>query len=56
MAVQTLATPYPARLTIDYTERLGRLTTFFRVIWSIPILIVLSVLTSSGSWSPGSRS
>lgn len=45
------AIPYPARLTIDYPERLGRTTTFFRLIWAVPILIVLSVLTSSGSQS-----
>lgn len=38
-------------MTIDYPERLGRLTTFARLIWSIPILIVASVLTSSGGQS-----
>jgi hypothetical protein len=29
--------PYAARLTIDYPERLDRVTTFFRLIWVIPI-------------------
>ena len=29
---------YPARLDIDYPEKLDRLTTFFRFIWAIPIL------------------
>ena len=33
--------PYAARLTIDYPERLDRVTTFFRLIWVIPIAIVL---------------
>ena len=41
--------PYPARLTVDYPEKLDRLTTFFRFIWVIPILIVLSFLTATGS-------
>jgi Domain of unknown function (DUF4389) len=40
---------YAARLDIDYPEKLDRLTTFFRVIWIIPIAIVLSLLTATGS-------
>lgn len=40
---------YVARLDIDYPEKLDRLTTFFRVIWIIPIVIVLSLLTATGS-------
>jgi len=43
------ANSYAARLTIDYPERLNRLTTFFRLIMVIPILIVQSLL-SSGIW------
>ncbi len=35
---------YPARLAIDYPETLDRLTTFLRLIWAIPILIVQSLL------------
>lgn len=38
---------YPARLEIDYPEHLDRLTTAFRLIWAIPILILLSVLSST---------
>jgi hypothetical protein len=34
--------PYAARLEIDYPLRLDRFTTFFRVIWIIPIAIVAS--------------
>jgi hypothetical protein len=41
--------PYPARLDIDYPDRLDRLTTFFRVIWAIPILIILTLITATGT-------
>jgi Domain of unknown function (DUF4389) len=41
--------PYPARLQIDYPEQLNRVTTAFRIILIIPIAIVLSILTDSGS-------
>jgi hypothetical protein len=41
--------PDAARLEIDYPERLDRLTTFFRIIWIIPIAIVLSLLTATGN-------
>jgi hypothetical protein len=40
---------YAARLTGDYPEKLDRLTTLFRLIWVIPIAIVLSLLTSTGN-------
>ena len=39
-------TTYPARLTIDYQDKLSRVTTIFRIILAIPILIVLGILTS----------
>jgi uncharacterized protein DUF4389 len=39
---------YAARLRIDYPDRLDRVTTFFRLIWIIPIAIILSLLTASG--------
>src|SRR5436309_5957442 len=39
---------YAARLQIDYPDRLDRVTTFFRLIWIVPIAIVLGLLTSSG--------
>ena len=35
---------YPARLQIAYPERLDRLTTFLRLIWAIPILVILTHL------------
>jgi len=40
---------YAARLDIDYPEQLDRLTTFFRLIWIIPIAIILSLLTATGN-------
>lgn len=40
---------YSARLDIDYPEELDRVTTFFRVIWVIPILIILSLITATGN-------
>ncbi len=39
---------YAARLQIDYPERLDRFTTFFRLIWIVPIGIILALLTASG--------
>jgi len=39
---------YPARLEIDYPEKLDRLTTFFRLIWIIPIAIILGLVSGSG--------
>ena len=39
-------TTYPARLELDYQEKLSRVTTIFRIILVIPILIILGILTS----------
>jgi hypothetical protein len=39
---------YAARLQIDYPTRLDRLTTFFRLVWIIPIGIIFALLTSPG--------
>src|SRR5688572_305869 len=40
----------PVRLSIDYPQRdLNRLTTFFRVLVAIPILVVLSTV-AGGAW------
>jgi len=40
---------YAASLEVDYPEKLDRLSTFFRVIWVIPIAIILSLLTATGN-------
>jgi hypothetical protein len=37
---------YPATLSIDYPGELDRLTTFFRLIWVIPIAIVLGLCST----------
>jgi len=42
------STEYPARLVIDYPEKLDRLTTFFRLIWLIPIGIILGLISGAG--------
>jgi hypothetical protein len=39
---------YPARLDIDYPEKLDRLTTFFRIVWIIPIAIILALISGAG--------
>ena len=41
-------TTYSARLEIDYPDKLDRLTTFFRIIWIIPIAIILGLITGAG--------
>ena len=40
---------YPARLDIDYPEKLDRLSTFFRLIWAIPAVVILSLLTANAT-------
>lgn len=39
---------YAARLEIDYPEKPDKFTTFFRLIWIIPIAIILGLLEGSG--------
>ncbi len=36
---------YPTRLTIDYPEKLDRFSSFFRIFFVIPIMIVLSLVS-----------
>lgn len=40
---------YPARLDVDYPASLDRLSSLFRVIWAVPILVILSLLTATGN-------
>jgi len=49
MTARAGAAPYAARLTIDYPEKLNRMTTLLRAIWIIPIAVVLALLTASGN-------
>jgi hypothetical protein len=44
----TNSTNYAARLEIDYPEKLDKLTTFFRLIWIIPIAIILGLVSGAG--------
>ena len=39
---------YAARLEIDYPDKLDRLTTFFRLVWIIPIAIILGLISGAG--------
>ena len=39
---------YPASFDVDYVENHDRLTTLFRIVWCLPVLMLLAVLTSSG--------
>lgn len=42
---------YAARLQIDYPKQLDRLSTFFRIIWIIPAMALLVVLSGPGAES-----
>jgi len=42
---------YPAKFDIDYPEKSDRVSSFFRIIWSIPALIILTLLTATGDQS-----
>lgn len=44
----TEAGSYAARLEIDYPDELDRFTTFFRIIWAIPIVLILILISASG--------
>ena len=39
---------YSARLAIDYPEKLDRFTTLFRIIWIIPIAVLLALISQAG--------
>ncbi len=41
--------PYPARLEIDYPQQSNRVTTLFRLILAIPILIISWILSASST-------
>ena len=42
------STDYAARLEIDYPEKLDRLSTFFRLVWIIPVAIILGLISGAG--------
>jgi hypothetical protein len=39
---------YAARLEIDYPEKLDRVTSFFRIIWIIPIGFIFALISGTG--------
>jgi hypothetical protein len=39
---------YAARLEVDYPEKSDRLTAFFRILWIIPIAIILGLISGAG--------
>ncbi len=41
---------YPATLNVDYPSKLDRATTFFRPLLSIPIFVILALITGSGGF------
>jgi hypothetical protein len=44
-AVSTAAgAPYAARLSVDYPVKLDRLTTLLRLVWVLPIVVLLSIV------------
>jgi hypothetical protein len=44
-------TAYPVQFSVEYPDReLDRLTTAFRIIWAIPILVVLGAVSGGGDW------
>ena len=47
--------PYAARLTVDYPERLDRLTTLLPLVWILPIVVLLSIIDAAGegAWTGG---
>lgn len=44
------APDYPARYDVAYPERLSRITTLFRGILILPVLVVLALATNGGSY------
>jgi hypothetical protein len=52
-AVTTPASvPYAARLSVDYPDELDRLTTLLRLVWAVPIVVLLSII---GPGADGAR-
>jgi hypothetical protein len=43
---------YPIGLTIDYAERSNRLTTVFRVLLALPVVVILALLAGAGNPDP----
>ncbi len=48
MGNSTNPSNYAARLRIDYSEKLDRLSSFFRILWIIPIAIIFGLIAGAG--------
>lgn len=47
----TAPAPFPVRLEADYPERLSRLSTLFRIVLVIPLLVFVALITAGNFWS-----
>lgn len=45
----TTQTSYPVRYDIKYPNKVDRLSSFFRLLWVLPVLLICCLLTSSSS-------
>lgn len=49
MNIMAVKKSYPASFNVDYPAKLDRVSTFFRLVWSIPAIVLFSILTVSGT-------
>lgn len=56
MTTHATSLGYPARLEVDYPQRLNRVTTLFRIFLCLPIVIVLTVLSAEATQTAYDRS
>jgi hypothetical protein len=56
MTVDSAPSTYPARLSVDYLDQHNRVTTLFRLILCIPIVIVIAILSSDTTQTAYNRS
>src|SRR3989304_4680921 len=47
----TSVAPFSIRLEADYPERLSRLSTLFRIVLAVPLLIFVALVTGGGFWT-----
>lgn len=56
MTTQSVTSDFPARLQVGYPDQLNRVTTFFRVILSLPIVILITILSAEATRTAYDRS
>ena len=42
---------YPSSLEIDYPKKLNRVSSFFRIIWALPIVAIMAIISAEGTKS-----